>query len=58
MYTTVIEAIRTRLTGEGGNSMVEYALLLMFITVAALIALAAFGQNLSSNLSTTVSSMG
>ena len=58
MYATVIEPIRTRLAGEAGNSMVEYALLLMFITVAALIALAAFGQNLSSNLSTTVSSMG
>jgi Flp pilus assembly pilin Flp len=50
--------VKARLAPERGASFVEYALLLMLIAVAALIAVKAFGQGVSTQFSTINSATG
>jgi Flp pilus assembly pilin Flp len=50
--------IRARLQLEAGAALVEYALLLVLIAVAALIAVKAFGQGVSTQFSTITSNVG
>jgi Flp pilus assembly pilin Flp len=54
----MMRAILVRLAGEHGASTVEYAFLLVFIAILALVALAAFGQSVASNLLSNGSKIG
>ncbi|MCA1846353.1 MAG: Flp family type IVb pilin [Actinobacteria bacterium] len=50
--------LRIRLACERGASLVEYGLLLILIAVAALVAVQAFGQGVSTQFSTITSAVG
>jgi Flp pilus assembly pilin Flp len=54
----MMRGILVRLAGEHGASTVEYAFLLVFIAILALVALAAFGQSVASNLLSNGSKIG
>ncbi len=46
-----------RLGGESGQGLVEYALILALIALAAIVALTVFGTNLTTELSTIATSV-
>jgi Flp pilus assembly pilin Flp len=54
----MIRALQARRAGEQGASTVEYAFLLVFIALLALVALAAFGQSFAGNLLSNGSKIG
>jgi Flp pilus assembly pilin Flp len=56
--TTLSRALPARPAGEQGASTVEYALMLLFIAVLALVAVAAFGQAVAGNLWNNASKIG
>ena len=48
---SMLAAVRDRLMGERGASMVEYAFLLVLIAVVALVSVQAFGNGVSEKFS-------
>ena len=54
----MLRGILIRRVDEQGASTVEYAFLLVFIAVMALVALAAFGQSVAGNLLSNGSKIG
>jgi Flp pilus assembly pilin Flp len=53
----VLAAVRDRLTGDRGASMVEYAFLLVLIAMVALVAVETFGTGVSTKFSSINSSV-